>query len=818
MIQDCLRILDDDYSISPRIEGLRKNFFSCKPSICSERARIVTKSYSETEGNPMIIRRAKALEKILSEMSIFIQDGELIVGNLASVPRGAPVFPEFSVNWIEGELNGKPVGFTERPGDAFEVESEVKMELINDIFPFWRGKTHQDRVNSLVPKETWVAGQDVKGFDVSWLMNSGDGHTIPDYKKVVRVGLNNIIREAEEKLASLDLSNPEDLRKEAFLKAVVIADKAVIKLAQRYAEKAEQLAELETDSERKQELLNISQVCRHVPANPARTFNEAIQSILFTNIGIQLENNGHSISFGRVDQYLYPYYQRDIEKGILNNEKALELLNCLWIKLNEFSKLRDWHNTKFFVGNPLFQNLTIGGQTLSGEDAVNELSYLCLASTKKLRMTQPSLTVRYFNGTSEIFLMECAKVIRTGIGMPALFNDEAIIPSMLNIGYTFEDACDYGITGCVEPSPQGKIGGRFGAAFPNMLKILELALNDGKDPITGHQPCPGNGDLSTFKSFEEVMGAFKKQIDYYLKHHVILDNLIDISWEEMTPNPLLSSVIESCIERGKEIKQGGAKYDFTGGQLVGPASCANSLATLKKVVFDDKLITPQQLKHALNTNFEDNTTSPTGEEIRQILLSKGKKFGNDDPYADSIAAEIIKYWATNKMQYKNTRYGKGPVGGFFIPSTATVSANVPSGEIIGATPDGRKKGEPVSEGISAYRGTDKLGSTALINSIAKIPNILMPGGQLLNIKLNPTTLENVDGLRNLASLIKVLFAKKGFHVQFNVISAETLRDAQNNPDKYQDLIVRVAGYSAYFVTLDPEVQKDIIARTEHCLS
>ncbi|HHU64123.1 MAG TPA: glycyl radical protein [Clostridiales bacterium] len=818
MVKDCLTYLDDSYEIRPRVKNLREKFFSYKPSICSERAKLVTMSYKETEGQPYIIRRAKALEKVLDQMSIYIQDGELIVGNLASKPRSAPVFPEFSVNWIEEELKGNPVHFTERPGDPFEVDPAVEKELMEDVFPYWKGKTHEDRVHFLLPKETWEAGQEVKAFDVSWLMNSGDGHTIPDYKKVIQKGLTGIIKEAEERLASLDLTDPEDLKKRTFLEAVIIVNRAAIRFAQRYAEQAQRLADEEKDPKRKEELIKISNVCKRVPAYPATSFHEALQSALFINLVIQLENNGHSISFGRVDQYMYPYYKKDIDEGNITNEDALELLNCMWIKLNELSKLRDWHNTKFFIGNPLFQNLTIGGQTLSGKDAVNELSYLCLASTKKLRMTQPSLTVRYFNGTSRVFLMECAKVIRMGTGMPALFNDEAIIPALINIGYSYEDACDYGITGCVEPSPQGKIGGRFGASFPNHTKVLELTLNDGKDPRTGLQLCKGNGNLTDFKTFDDFVEAFKKQLNFYLKHHIIADNIIDLSWEELIPNPFLSSVIEDCIARGKEIKQGGAKYDYTGGQSVGIISCANAIATLKKVVFDEGLITLEQLKHALDTNFEDNTTNPTGEEIRQLLLTKGPKVGNDDDYVDSIAADFIRYWATQKMKYKNTRHGKGPIGGFFIPSTATVSANVPSGEVIGATPDGRKAGEPVSEGISVYRGTDKNGPTALINSIGKIPNYLMVGGQLLNIKLNPMTIDGEKGLKNLVALIKTLFDKKGFHVQFNVISAQTLEDARKHPEKYQDLIVRVAGYSAYFVTLDPEIQKDIIARTEHMMA
>lgn len=811
MLEKCLMLLNDNIKYTSRIQQLREKYFLNKPSICAERAKIITESYKETEGQPSLYRRAAAFEKILEKMSIYINEGEIIVGNIGSVARSAPVFPEFSVQWIEDEINGNPVFFEDRPGDPFTISEDVKKTLLEDVIPYWKGKTHQDRVNMFVPEETWKAGQVVRGFDVSWLMISGDGHTIPDYKKVIRLGFNGIIKQAEDALAALNFEDPDDLRKIPFLKSVIRVNKAIIAYAQRYAKLARSLAKKEDDPTKKQELLDISARCSKVPAEPAETFMEAIQSIFFAHVGISIENNGHSISFGRVDQYLYPYYSRDLLNGNITEETALETLNCFWIKLNEFSKLRDWHNTKFFIGNPLFQNLTIAGQTNSGQDAVNELSYLCLCSTKKLYMTQPSLTVRYFNGTSKSFMIECAKVIRKGIGMPAMFNDEAIIPSMLSIGYSMEDAVDYGITGCVEPSPQGKIGGRFGAAFPNITKILEVALNGGKDPRSGETLCIGE---SFFATFDEAMDAFKKQASFFLKHHVILDNIIDLSWEELTPNPFLSSIIEDCIGRGKEIKQGGAKYDFTGGQIVGIASCANSLAGLKKIVFDDKIITFKELKYALDTNFSDETTCPKGEEIRQILWNKGPKFGNDDPYVDDIAAEITTYWAENKMMYKNTRYGKGPIGGRFIPSTATVSANVPSGEIIGATPDGRKAGEPVSEGISAYRGTDKEGPTALVNSLSKIPNMLFPGGQLLNVKFNPSSFDNEKGIENLISVVKTLFDKKGLHIQFNVISADTLKDAVKNPEKYQDLIVRVAGYSAIFVSLAPAIQEDIIARTE----
>lgn len=817
LMQQCYALLDDKIELTPRVKELREIFFSRELSVCPERAVLITQSYQETEGQPMVVRRAKALDKILSEMTLYVKEGDLLVGNMASVPRAAPVFPEFSVDWIESELNGEPYFFDKRPGDAYQISEETKEILLRDVIPYWKGKTHEDRVKSLLPEETRVACKEVKAIEEDWVMVSGDGHTIPDYQKVIRIGVNGVIKEAQQKLDSLDISDPDDLQKRPFLEAVIIANKAVLKFAQRYADKLTQMAADEKDDKRKEELLEMARICSVVPAEPATTFYEAIQSMFFVNIPVQVESNGHSISFGRVDQYLYPFFLRDVEEGRLDAKKAYEIMCCMWLKVTEFSKLRPWADTVAFVGNPLFQNLTIGGQTFNGQDAVNELSYLALACTKKLTLIQPSLTVRVFHGTTERFLREAVKVVRKVGSMPAFFNDEVIIPSMLNIGYSYEDAVDYGMVGCVEQAPQGKIGGRFGAGFPNFAKWVELALNGGKDPRSGNTCCPQEKDLTTFASFDELMDAFYMQMRYFLRHHVAAGNVVDISWGEMTPNPFLSAMIEGCIERGKEIKEGGAKYDFTGGQNVGMISAANALATVKKIVFDEKLLSAQQLKHALDTNFEDMATEPTGEVIRQMLLNADSKFGNDNDGPDNIAAEIMKYFSQHEMQYKNTRYGKGPIGGFFIPSTATVSAHVPAGEFVGATADGRKAGEPITEGTSAYRSTDRKGPTALMNSYSKLPSVLMPGGQLFNLKITPTSVQTEEGIDHWVALIRTLFENKGMQIQFNIVSADALHKAQDAPDQHRDLIVRVAGFSSYFVSLCPQVQEDIIARTEHIL-
>lgn len=813
----CFDFLDESYMLQPRIKRIRERLFSTNMKVCEQRAVIITDIYRKFEAQPFVKKRALALDAVLNRMGIYILEDELLVGGIASSPKATPVFPEYSVDWLERELNDDPISLSKRPGEPFEISEESRRVLQQEVIPYWKGRTQRDYLQNLLTKEMWDIVFKVKSFDISWLIVAGDGHTIPDYRKVINKGLAGIILEAEEALRRMDCMDPSYPKKALFLESVIIVNKAVIAFAKRFAKKARELANGCSDKTRRDELLEIAHACEWVPENPARNFREALQSMLLAHLVVQIESNGHSISLGRADQYLLPFYEKDIQNGTLSNAKAFELLNCLWLKLGEVTKLRDWDNTKFFVGNPLFQNLTVGGQTHNREDAVNSLSYLMLASTKQLKVSQPSFTVRYFNGTSERFMMECAKTIKLGIGMPAMYNDEAIIPSMLSIGYEYEDALNYGVTGCVEPSPHGKIGGRLGGAFCNIAKMLEIALNGGVDPRTGSKVGKGCKRLSEMQSYEEVFGALKRQMDYQLDLHVRADNIIDDLIAEKTPCPFLSSLIEDCINRGADVKAGGPKYDYTVSQEAGTACVANALAAIKKLVFEERALTPQQLKHALDTDFSDDTTEPKGEVIRQMLINKAPKYGNDDDYVDTIEAEIIEYWSNQKQLRHNSRFGKGPIGGFFITSTATVSSNVPFGTFVGATPDGRKAGDPLSEGISAYRGTDISGPTALINSVAKIPNYLVAGGQLLNVKINPQCLQSEQGLKSLVTLIKGLFAKKGFHIQFNIVSSEVLKEAIKHPDDYRDLIVRVAGYSAYFVTLNPMVQKDIIARTEHLL-
>lgn len=814
---DAIKLCDESTKLTERIERLREQYHRTTPPLCIERARLLTESFRKTESEPMPIRRALAMENILSHISLYLCEDDMLMGALAEKRRGSSVFPEFSVDWIEQELNGNPVAFDKRKYDPYIVDPAVKRELLEDIIPYWREHCEEALVYSQLPQETLDASEKgVGGYDATWISRCGDGHTVPDWRKLLDIGVNGVIEQIREKMDQLNLAEPEDFQKYIFYRSALIANKAIITYANRLSAFAEEFANTVTDPVKKADILKMAEVCKNVPANPAKTFYEGVQSILTVMSVMQIESNGHAICLGRLDQLLYPLYEKDLAAGVITYESAFELICALYIKLSEESKLRDVYDTKPFVGYMTYPTLTIGGQDIKGRDAVNELSYTCLAATKKTRLIQPLLAARIFNGTPERFIQECAKCVGTGIGYPAFYNDEAIIPAMISISYTMDDARDFAVTGCVEPSPSGKIGGRFGAAFPNPVKVLECTINGGTDPRTGLTPLPGKR-LSEMGSWEEFYEEFKRQELHYLKQHIIHDNCIDMVFEKYLQTPILSSYIQDCIGRGKEIKQGGAIYGFTGGQMCGTSCAINCLCAIKQIVFTDKLITPLQLEHALATNFEDSTTVPTGEEIRQILKNKAPKFGNDDDVSNEIGADFVEFWAKNKMTFHNTLYGRGPKGGFYIPSTATVASNVPLGAIVGATPDGRKAGFAISEGISAFGGSDTEGPTALVNSIANLPNNLMIGGQLLNVKFNTSSFTTKQGLANFIALLKSYFAKKGFQMQINVVDKETLQEAQDAPEQYRDLMVRVAGYSAYFVAIDKELQNDIIRRTEHAV-
>jgi formate C-acetyltransferase len=778
-----------------RVEAIRERFISVTPEICVERAQLITASYKETEDQPIHIRRAKALERILGGMTVFIQPDEIIVGNQCTKSRAAPVFPEFSCKWLEDELDR----LEKRTGDVFLI-SDQKKAILREIFPYWNGKTTNELATALMPQ----AAKDAQRYGVFTVGNyyfNGVGHVSVDYAKVLAKGLDGVIAEAQAELDGLDMTNPAHLAKITFLEAVLIANTAVVAFARRFADLAAGQAEREGNPIRQAELLEIARICAKVPAAPAETFAEALQSFWFVQLVLQLESNGHSISPMRFDQYLFPYLLRDKAVTV---EQAQELLDLLFIKFNEINKVRDEGSTKAFGGYPMFQNLIVGGVDRQGEDATNPLSYMCLQATANTRLYQPSISIRVHSETPRALYEKAAEVTRLGLGMPAYYNDRFIIPALLSRGLTREDARDYGIIGCVEPQVGGKTEGWHDAAFFNIAKVLELTLNNGVDPLSGVRLGPQTGDLTSFAAYDDLMAAYRRQMAHFVRLLVISDNAVDVAHGRRAPLPFLSSLVDDCLAKGKSLQEGGAHYNFTGPQGVGVANVADSLAAIRKLVYEDKAVSLASLKEALATDF----AGMEGESLRQMLLNRAPKYGNDEPYADEIAHEGALVYCKEVEKYTNPR------GGAFQPGLYPVSANVPLGAVVGATPDGRKAGAPLADGVSPVSGMDHSGPTASVKSVTRLDHVIASNGTLLNMKFHPSALRDDQGIANLIAVTETLFNGGGTHIQYNVISRETLKDAQQRPDEYRGLVVRVAGYSAFFTSLDRSIQEDIISRTE----
>ncbi|MDR1292319.1 MAG: formate C-acetyltransferase/glycerol dehydratase family glycyl radical enzyme [Clostridiales Family XIII bacterium] len=801
---------------SRRIENLRGRLIDAKAQICSDRAKLLTEAYQNNNSDPVVLKRAKAFAHILDNMKISILDGEIIVGALGTKDRTAPVFPEFGSDWLIEELDGKPMRPEDRPGDRYIIDEEDEKAL-REINTFWHGNDHESRCLAVLPEETALV-REMGVTDSYWLMIGGEGHLVVDIQGVVRKGLKDVIARARARLDEIDSSDPDQESQAPFLRAVIICNEAVIRFAKRYAKIASDLAGVESDRVRKLELEKIADVCNNVPENPARDFHEGVQAMWFINLTLQLENNGHSISTGRFDQTLIDLYENDIRQGTIRYEDALEIVECFFLKVFQLLKVTCWANTKSFAGYQLFQNITVGGQDHNGADSSNELTFLVLNAQAAISLNTPSISLRYHNRIDDRVMYAALDVVRIGGGQPAIYSDEVYIPALMNRGIGWEDAVNYSIVGCVESIVEGKQSTRpNGAGFINLAKIMELALYNGKDPKTGRRLQPGNGDLATFGSYDDLYEAFKIQTRYYFKRQVINDNTIDRMTEEGIADPYVSSLVNDCIARGKTIKQGGAIYDYCGPLYVGAANVGNTLAAVRKVVFDDKKITGAQLLHALETNYGDEATSPTGPEILK-LMKDAPKYGNDDEYADSVMVDSFRFMCEETAKYHTTRYGRGPIGGTWQPSTSSVSSNVPMGEFVGATPDGRKAGEALADTSSPMHGTDTKGITASLKSVGKLPTVLVSGGQLLNVKVMPVSLEPGLHSTKLLQVLRTFFSDfKGMHVQLNCVSAETLKAAQHDPGSYKDLMVRVAGYSALFTPLDKALQDDIIERTQHAV-
>ena len=808
----------------------------------SARAKLLTESYKATENEPIITRRAKAFAHILRHIPIIIRDDELIVGSSTLAPRGCQTYPEFSYQWLEDELDTVET----RSADPFYIAEETKEEL-REVHKYWKGKTTSELALSYMAPEA-VRAIEHNIFTPGNYFYNGVGHVTVKYEEVLAVGYEGIIKKAEQELSECNVGDGDYAERSHFLQAVILSCQAVIEYARRYSALAQEMAEQCTDAVRKEELLRIAENCSRVPAKGAQNFYEACQSFWFVQQLIQLESSGHSISPGRFDQYMYPYYKKDMENGNISREFAQELMDCIWVKLNDLNKCRDAVSAEGFAGYSLFQNLIAGGQNKEGEDVTNDLSFMCIQASMHVRLPQPSLSVRVWNGSPHEFLIKAAELTRTGIGLPAYYNDEVIIPSLQNRGLSLEDAREYNIIGCVEPQKAGKTEGWHDAAFFNMCRPLELVFANGEDK--GEMVGVPTGEVTEMSSFEEFYNAYKKQMEYCISLLVNADNAIDVAHAKRCPLPFLSCMVDDCLKRGKSVQEGGAVYNFTGPQGFGIANMADSLFAVRKLVYEEKKVTMEEMKEALAWNFgkgldqqsvsdtaeavlrkmkdagqkiDENTVSsilkavmnaqPGEEKMKRYeeihnMIEEVPKFGNDIPEVDYFARDVAYTYTKPLQNYKNPR------GGQFQAGLYPVSANVPLGGQTGATPDGRYAHTPVADGVSPSAGKDVNGPTAAATSVSRLDHFIVSNGTLFNQKFHPSALSGREGLEKFVALIRSYFDQKGMHMQFNVVDRDTLLDAQKYPEKYKHLVVRVAGYSALFTTLSRSLQDDIIRRTE----
>jgi formate C-acetyltransferase len=760
-----------------------------------QRALIATRVHQATEGEAPIIRRAKVLATVLSEMDIRIEEGELIVGNQARQPKAAPLFPEYAHDWILSQMDT----FATRPGDKFQISEEDKA-LLKEALPYWQGQSLRDVWKERLPEEVRAAASNGVIANENYSM-SGPGHLVPDYPKLLRLGIKGIREEIENHKTQLKDDYPNE--KMDFYRAGLMVCDGAIAFARRHSRLAEELAQSAPDSLRRAELKKIARVCRRVPEGPATNFWEALQSVWFIQAIIQIESNGLAIALGRFDQYIYPYYRMDIESGRMDREEALNLLGCFFCKLSEINKIYSNEGARLLAGPAHGQTLTLGGILAGGEEGTNELTHLCLEADSAVRLVQPDLAFRINDTTPPELLLKFGEAIRSGIGKHKIFGDRLVIDSLIQCGVDPTVAREWGALGCSEPVLCGMTNSWGNSGHLSLPKCLELALNNGRCRLTGKQLGPATGDPSQFASFDELMNAFRRQLEYFVARLVAYNNLLDRLHAEMLPLPFVSLFISDCLTRGIEFNAGGARYNFTSPLGIGLMTTADSLAAVKKLVFGEKSIPMPQLIEALDHNFEGR------EFLRQTLMNRAPKFGNDEDFVDLLANEILHVWADGLKGHTNPR------GGRWVPSLYTLTANIGFGERCGATPDGRKASEPFNDNISPVHGRARKGPTAVARSVGKLDLVRINHGAILNMRFSPSTLYGDEGLAKFADFIRGYVRLGGWHNQFNVIGTETLREAQKHPEQYRGLVIRVSGYSALFVELSSEVQEDIIARVEY---
>lgn len=800
--------------MNERIQRLRKELTEQKPYVDGERCKIFTESMKTTDGLPIIIRRAKSFYEVLDKMTVWVKPGELIVGNMAKNAKSSPVFPEYSAQWILEELDGKPYRWEDRPGDKFYILPEDE-KIVRECAEYWNGKTLYDYVRKNLPKEVndaWDAGV----TDETWVCAAGLGNEIVDYKMVVEKGLEDVLTRIQEKKDSIDILDPDALKQLHFLEAAKLGNEAVLNYSNRLADKCEEEAGKTDDPEYKKELMELAEICRYVPFHPARTFQEAVQSIFMVLLAVHMESNGHAISLGRFDQYVYPLYKKDIEEGRITKEKALEIIECFFIKCNELNKLRSWPDTEFFMGYQMFINLAICGQTVEGKDATNDISRMCIQACRELKLITPSVSVKCFDGTTDEVLMDALEAtIEHKGGMPAFYNDKAFIKILREMGVAEEDLVDWCPDGCIEASIPGKWDFAAKGPWLSIEKVLEITLNNGKDPATGTVFRKPDKDIVASSSMEDIFEEYKKTLKYFLDLNCLTEHINDEVHVRYDLNAFRSSLVQDCIGRCLDLVEGGALYSADGGPTAGTISAGDALTGIEYLVFDKKILTMEQLLHACATNFEDESTTPTGKEIQMIMKNKVPKFGNDDDYADKWVVAIEEYVGHSlNHDYKSSKYGKGPVPCCFAYSQTPVTGNISFGSRIGATPDGRSAGEPVNNGVSPANGSERNGATAACNSVAKIPTIYDQKGNIFNMRLAPSTIANQESRQKILDMMRALFDKDAEQIQFNVVDNEVLKEAQKRPEDFPNLMVRVSGYSALFTSLGVACQNDVINRTE----
>ena len=786
-------------SVTPRVEKIRQNYVNTQPSISYERARIWTESFKRTEGQPAAIRTAQALYHTCNELCVNIFEGELIVGASGEFRKCGILTPEFAWKWVDDEMDN----FPSRPQDPYEMTDEQRKFVRENIFPYWKGKSVEDAFLARTSEETKKIGVDTGFLDTDSKWRNGIGEISPDYiDQLFPKGFGGIKREAEEYIAELNEAIPEDKDKMVFYRSIILVSDGIVRLANRYSEKAKEMAAEEKDEARKAELLEIAEVCAKVPENPPTSFREALQFAWFVQLGGIISENPLALNPGRFDQYMYPYYKADEEAGKIDYDTALELVECLWLKYSEWAWTISANTADFFAGYTNFENLTVGGSTVSGGDGTNTISYMAIQATKETKCHQPTLSCRIHPDCPPEFMEAVTDLVSTGCGFPAIHSDRTGYQMLSNLGYAPEDAKDWNNCGCVVPHSR-KTFEWTSSCNISFAAALEFALNEGRSRLTGELVALPEKDPKTFESYEEIEAALLRQFSFMVKHGVISLLTAQKIHKEQAPRPFLSACNEYCLKNGKDLVDGGAKYNigpvFTG---VGLSVTANSLAVMKKLVFEDKVTTMAEIIDALNHNWE-------GYEELRAKAQAVPKYGNDDDYVDSIAKKLADYFYHDVASYKDI------YGHHFVTAFMGISNYLPTGKVLGATPDGRKAKDPINEGVSPYTGTDTSTCLAALRSSAKLNHDIHSGGTLLNLRLNHDLVATKRGRANLGAMLQSYFALGAFHVQFNTISNEVLKDAQAHPENYKDLLVRVAGYSTQFVNLSKSMQDSIMARNAH---